>query len=215
MSGSFDEHVRVWDVKTGKCLRKMPAHSDPVSAVHFNRDGTLIVSGSYDGLCRIWETATGSCLKTLIGDDNPPVANVHFSPNGKMILAATLDSTLRLWNCSTGKCLKIYKGLCAHPWCPLAVPPPNPAPFRPQERKVLSRLGVLHHLGALRRVGLGGRADLPVGPADARGGAEARRSLRRCAGGVVPSIAQRHRQLCARGRPNRQALGRRGRVGRG
>lgn len=67
VSGSFDESVRLWDVKTGACLRVMPAHSDPVSAVDFNRDGTLIVSGSYDGLCRIWDTATGQCLKTLIG----------------------------------------------------------------------------------------------------------------------------------------------------
>lgn len=54
-------------MKTGKCLKTLPAHSDPVSAVDFNRDGTLIVSSSYDGLCRIWDTASGQCLKTLIG----------------------------------------------------------------------------------------------------------------------------------------------------
>jgi len=63
----FDESVRIWDVKTGKCLKTLPAHSDPVSAVDFNRDGGLIVSSSYDGLCRIWDTASGQCLKTLIG----------------------------------------------------------------------------------------------------------------------------------------------------
>jgi len=34
----------------GKCLKTLPAHSDPVSSVCFNRDGTLIVSCSYDGL---------------------------------------------------------------------------------------------------------------------------------------------------------------------
>jgi WD40 repeat protein len=33
VSGSFDETVRVWDVKTGNCLKTLPAHSDPVSAV--------------------------------------------------------------------------------------------------------------------------------------------------------------------------------------
>jgi len=58
-SGSFDESLRVWDVKKGECLKILPAHSDPVSAVHFNCDGTLLVSGSHDGLCRIWDTATG------------------------------------------------------------------------------------------------------------------------------------------------------------
>lgn len=30
-------------------MRTLPAHSDPVSAVQFNRDGTIIVSGSWDG----------------------------------------------------------------------------------------------------------------------------------------------------------------------
>ena len=29
----FDESVRIWDVKAGKCLKTLPAHSDPVSAV--------------------------------------------------------------------------------------------------------------------------------------------------------------------------------------
>jgi len=97
-------------VKTGKCLKILPAHSDPVSSVHFNRDGTLIVSSSYDGLCRIWDTSTGQCLKTLIEGENPPVSFVKLSPNGKFILAGTLDNTLRLWNYSTGKCLKTYTG---------------------------------------------------------------------------------------------------------
>ena len=74
--------------------RTLPAHSDPVSACCFNRDGTLIASSSYDGLCRVWDTATGQCLKTLICDENnPPVSYVSFSPNGKYILAATLGKT--------------------------------------------------------------------------------------------------------------------------
>jgi COMPASS component SWD3 len=50
VSGSYDETVRIWDLKTGHCLRVLPAHSEPITAVHFNRDGTLIASSSYDGL---------------------------------------------------------------------------------------------------------------------------------------------------------------------
>jgi len=38
------------DVRTGKCLKTLPAHSDPVTAVDFNKDGTMIASCSYDGL---------------------------------------------------------------------------------------------------------------------------------------------------------------------
>ncbi len=39
VSGSFDESVRIWDVKTGQCLKTLPAHSDPVSAVSYHIDG--------------------------------------------------------------------------------------------------------------------------------------------------------------------------------
>lgn len=67
MSGSFDETVKIWDIRSGTCIKTLPAHSDPVSAVSFNRDGTLITSSSYDGLIRIWETASGQCIKTLVG----------------------------------------------------------------------------------------------------------------------------------------------------
>jgi len=34
----------------GKSLKILPAHSDPVTAVSFNLDGTLIVSCAMDGL---------------------------------------------------------------------------------------------------------------------------------------------------------------------
>lgn len=34
----------------GRSLKVLPAHSDPVTAVGFNHDGTLIVSCAMDGL---------------------------------------------------------------------------------------------------------------------------------------------------------------------
>jgi COMPASS component SWD3 len=49
-SGSFDESVRLWDAKNAKCARVLPAHSDPVSAVTFIVDGTLLASCSFDGM---------------------------------------------------------------------------------------------------------------------------------------------------------------------
>lgn len=94
MSGSFDETIRVWDVKTGKTNHVIRAHSLPVTSVHFNRDGSLIVSGSHDGSCKIWDAANGTCLKTLIDDKVPAVSFTKFSPNGKFILVATLDDCL-------------------------------------------------------------------------------------------------------------------------
>ncbi|KAL2329327.1 hypothetical protein Fmac_022754 [Flemingia macrophylla] len=39
------------------CLKVLPTHSDPVTVVDFNCDGSLIVSSSYDSLCRIWDAS--------------------------------------------------------------------------------------------------------------------------------------------------------------
>jgi COMPASS component SWD3 len=65
-SGGYDESVRIWDVArgafsasssvwdadciSGKTTKVLPAHSDPVTAVSFNHDGTLVVSCAMDGL---------------------------------------------------------------------------------------------------------------------------------------------------------------------
>lgn len=98
VTGSFDETVKLWDVRTGDCISTLPAHSDPVTAVDFNRDGTCIVSSSHDGLMRIWDVATGECLKTIYAEKNPPVTFVKYAPNGKYVLSGMLDGKLRLWD---------------------------------------------------------------------------------------------------------------------
>ena len=49
-SASFDESARLWDVRSGRCVRAIPAHSEPVTSARFNSDGTVVVTGSYDGL---------------------------------------------------------------------------------------------------------------------------------------------------------------------
>jgi COMPASS component SWD3 len=65
-SGSYDEAVFLWDVRAGRLMRSLPAHSDPVSGIDFSPDGTLVVSCSTDGLMY------GSpCLPS------PPVVHSH------------------------------------------------------------------------------------------------------------------------------------------
>lgn len=109
-SGSYDEAVFLWDVRSATVMKSFPAHSDPVGGIDVVWDGTLVASCATDGLVRIWDTATGQCLRTLVHEDNPPVTSVKFSPNGKFVLAWTLDDCVRLWNYVDGRCVKTYQG---------------------------------------------------------------------------------------------------------
>jgi len=50
VTGGWDESVIFWNVRLGEKMRTLQAHSDPVTALAYNPDGTMIVTGSYDGL---------------------------------------------------------------------------------------------------------------------------------------------------------------------
>lgn len=110
VSGSYDEAVFLWDVRAGRVMRSLPAHSDPVGGVDFLRDGTMVCSCAGDGLIRIWDSGSGQCLKTLVDEDRRPVTSVRFAPNGKFVLAWTLDNSIRMWNYNEGSCVKTYQG---------------------------------------------------------------------------------------------------------
>lgn len=96
MTGSFDETVRVWDVRTASSVREIPAHGDPVTSVDVSPDGSFIVSGSYDGLCRVWNVQDGRAMNTIVGDRCEPVSNVFFTPNGRFLLITTLNDRIIL-----------------------------------------------------------------------------------------------------------------------
>jgi WD40 repeat protein/Zn ribbon nucleic-acid-binding protein len=55
VSGGYDNVVRLWDVKGGKCIRKLEGHIKPVKSVSFSKDGRFVISSSADGTIRLWE----------------------------------------------------------------------------------------------------------------------------------------------------------------
>ncbi len=101
ISGSNDKTARIWDLKTGKEVRKLAVDCWKVTAVAFTDDGNYAVTGCNDGSIKIWEVATGKLMVSVEGKGSY-VRDLAFSKNTYLLLAANMlregtDFGLRVW----------------------------------------------------------------------------------------------------------------------
>lgn len=115
-SGSFDETVILWDVRSAKHISILSAHSDPVCCLSFCIDGSMLLSAGYDGLIRGWDMSSRRCIKTL-GFDPTAISFAKWTKNGQYIISGTLNNTIRIWNFETAKTIKTFKGHKNEKYC--------------------------------------------------------------------------------------------------
>ena len=70
LTGSTDKTALLWDLETGKQLRRFVGHEDAVSAVQFSKDGQFVLTASHDKTARLWETATGRQIRDCVENRN-------------------------------------------------------------------------------------------------------------------------------------------------
>jgi len=108
-SGGDDNNVILWDLKNGRRMLTIPAHSRGVKALAFSRDGQTMASASDDKTVRLWNVRTGSRLLTLIGHGGE-VNAIAFSPDGQTLASGSEDKTVRLWSVKSGDVRRILAG---------------------------------------------------------------------------------------------------------
>ncbi len=102
-SGSADGSVKVWQLRTGACVRRYAAaHGGGVTSCCFSRDASHVLSSSCDGTARVHGLKSGKMLKSLQGHASF-VNAAAFTPDGAHIITAGADGTLRTWDARTGE----------------------------------------------------------------------------------------------------------------
>ncbi|MDF5723918.1 MAG: WD40 repeat domain-containing protein [Rhizonema sp. PD37] len=99
-SGDNKGLMKLWDLRSGKLIRTVSAHSDIVSAVAFTPDGNTLVSSSRDHTIKLWNVNTGELLRTL--QENNWVNAIAINPSGQIIASGGKDG-VKLWNLTTGE----------------------------------------------------------------------------------------------------------------
>ena len=108
-SGSADNTLRVWDIESGQCLKRLEGHTYPVESVSITSNGEKAVSGSGDETLRVWDIKSGQCLKELEGHTGAVIC-VSITPDGKTAVSGSVDMTVRVWDIESGQCLKKLEG---------------------------------------------------------------------------------------------------------
>ena len=121
LTGSLDDTAKLWDVQTGKEIRRFRGHESFVYAVAFAPPCVVIggnctkpqrrniLTGSADHSAKLWDADTGEEMMSFEGH-TAPVTSLAFSPDGTFILTGSGDQNVKLWEVQSGKELITFTG---------------------------------------------------------------------------------------------------------
>ena len=114
LSGSNDFSAVLWEIATGRQLRRFTGHLAGVVAVAFspNVDRVLTAAGSPDNSAIVWEMATGRKIATIRDPNSSWIKAAAFSPNGLHVLTTPVEhySATVIWDANTAARVRTLDG---------------------------------------------------------------------------------------------------------
>ncbi|KPA17571.1 WD-40 repeat-containing protein [Candidatus Magnetomorum sp. HK-1] len=107
-TGSNDRTIKIWDAKTGQCLKILKSDNS-IKSVRFNPQKKFQIASATSDNIKIWNFSTGNCIKTLSGHKNT-INSLSFSPDGNFLASGGDDHTVNLWDIQRNKLMKTFHG---------------------------------------------------------------------------------------------------------
>jgi WD40 repeat protein len=115
VSGSRDEHIKIWDLENHSCLYTIHAHKSVIwsvaIAVRWNGDVIVITTGA-DGVMKSWNGVTGKRLITFKGHTDKILSVCVFNAISEhsIIFSGGADKVIRAWDLDNGRHIKMFEG---------------------------------------------------------------------------------------------------------
>ena len=87
-SASHDKSIIIWDINTGKQVKKLSGFEWKVTCLQYSSDGRYIIGGCNDGSTKLFEVETSKQIADF-KEMGKNVRSVSFCKNGKQIAVAT------------------------------------------------------------------------------------------------------------------------------
>lgn len=104
VTASEDGTAKIWDARSGECLRKFEAHFDQVRMAKFSPDCTRILTISKNLTAKVWDASTGMRL-SLLENDPKSIYSASFSPDGTKIITESVKGTINVTDAYSGEVL--------------------------------------------------------------------------------------------------------------
>ncbi|KAK9697896.1 hypothetical protein RND81_08G068000 [Saponaria officinalis] len=118
IGGGASGNIYVWEVHTGKLLKKWHAHLRSVSCLTLSDDESLVISGAQDGCVRVWslfmmfddnrrEQSRHSYVHSFM-QHTSHLTDVKIGHGGSnaVLISASEDRTCKIWSLATGRLLR-------------------------------------------------------------------------------------------------------------
>ena len=100
LTGSVDGMVRLWDTRTGRCMRALEGHTEEVNFVHLWTHLRAAVGVSVEGVIIVWDLDDSEILERMETGDGRLLCQA--SPDGRFLVSAGENAHLRLWEFEWG-----------------------------------------------------------------------------------------------------------------
>ncbi len=112
ITAGADGMIRVWEVPTGRPLRRLEGHRGWVGSLALSPDGKLLASGGtwWDNSLRLWDVASAKELRCLAQADTPVGQPFAFAPDGSTLYARN-EHEIEVWDVASGRKLRSFRPL--------------------------------------------------------------------------------------------------------